>query len=370
MFRQVVADVCKMVNCQFRVADWKVVLFRELGRDVVRMRKDAPGKQAKAKKTFDPERLKDPNPAHRVQKALDALFPEWKLASKIQDSEVMGYASERFGRRNVICTHSFDCNNPVILSRTQKLTMKNPVLNVSVASWDGGRDVDFRLQVRVNGKKVVFDKEIRGEGFHDYCFDLSEWRNKNVRVEVIQIENDWCFEMAWWSRLEIAEWDGLAERIRNWRIESPYLEHRQFEGEPVVRVQKTIDALFPGWKVSGVQADHTWSGYRERYRNRDNILVTHPVSGEVPCVLSRRITLPRKKPRLFLHVSSYGECDAGLKVVVNNKVLDDRIVKGDDFHELEYDLSEWAGRSVRIELSNYANDWRHEVLLWHKIAVE
>lgn len=263
-FRQVVADVCKMVNCQFRVADRKVVLFRELGRDVVRMRKDAPGKQAKAKKTFDPERLKDPNPAHRVQKALDALFPEWKLASKIQDSEVMGYASERFGRRNVICTHSFDCNNPVILSRTQKLTMKNSVLNVSVASWDGGRDVDFRLQVRVNGKKVVFDKEIRGEGFHDYCFDLSEWRNKNVRVEVIQIENDWCFEMAWWSRLEIAE----------------------------------------------------------------------------------------------------------LKVVVNNKVLDDRIVKGDDFHELEYDLSEWAGRSVRIELSNYANDWCHEVLLWHKIAVE
>ena len=35
-FRQVVADVCKMVNCQFRVADRKVVLFRELGRDVVR----------------------------------------------------------------------------------------------------------------------------------------------------------------------------------------------------------------------------------------------------------------------------------------------------------------------------------------------
>ena len=319
---------------------------------------------------LDGQSLKDTDPRRRVQKALDAIFPGWKLTSDVLDAETLGYAPERFGRRNVICTHTKDWATPMVLSWTGHLIRKDPVLNVSVASWDGGQDVDFRFQVRIDGKTILFDREIRGEGFKDYCFDLSRWAGRKVRIEVIQRENDWFFEMAWWAKLEVSAWDGKTERIADWRIEAPYLDHRQFEGPPPVRVQKTLDALFPGWKVSGTQTDHGWVGYRERYRNEDNLLVTHPVSGEIPCVLSRRVKLAKERPGLHLRVSAYGGCDAGLKVLVNGKAVDDRIVKGEGFQDLDIDLSAWAGKSVKLELVQYANDWCHEVIIWKKIFVE
>ena len=317
---------------------------------------------------FDFAKFADRDPVRRVQKALDALFPGWKLTSGAFDAESLGYARERFGRKDVICTHTLDWSHPIVMVRRMRLTQKNPVLNVSVASWDGGQDVDFRFQVKVNGK-TIYDREIRGEGFKDFCFDLSEWRGKDVKIEVIQKENDWFFEMAWWANLEVTEWDGTRGRIRDWKMEVPYLDHRKLEGPPLKRIQKTADILFPGWKMTGTQPDHAWVGYREHYRGQDNLMITHPVSGETPGILSRRVRLPKKSPQLRLLLSSYGGCDAGLRVCINGKVVEDRIVKGEVFQDLRIDLSKWAGKSVKIELANYANDWCHEVLIWKKIDI-
>ena len=42
----------------------------------------------------------------------------------------------------------------------------------------------------------------------------------------------------------------------------------------------------------------------------------------------------------------------------------------DDWLPVEFDLSDWAGKTINLELLNQATDWKFEAAYWGRIEIE
>ena len=147
---------------------------------------------------YDHYQLEGKDQNRAVQKTLDVLFPGWK-ATENDHVGIVGYEEEYWGRYNLLLTHPLREEVPAILSRRMKLPAKSPQLLLSVANHGDG---DFELQVRVDGK-VAHRQVIAGEGWKDLAIDLSPWAGKNVKIELVNMPNNWEQEWAHWGRIEI-----------------------------------------------------------------------------------------------------------------------------------------------------------------------
>ena len=65
--------------------------------------------------------------------------------------------------------------------------------------------------------------------------------------------------------------------------------------------------------------------------------------------------------------------DWQLRVLVGDEVLDDRIISyanvSDEWLELEYDLTKYAGQHAELSIENSANDWKNEFGYWSYIKI-
>lgn len=141
-------------------------------------------------------------------------------------------------------------------------------------------------------------------------------------------------------------------------------------------MQEALDKLFPGgWKITDCGPDMN-PGILSEYNGRKNVLVTHPLERGKPCVISREIDLTPSAPRLLrLAVSHYPQGDWDLIVKVDGKELARETVgpnskKKDGWVELEYDLKDYAGKKIKLELLNQPTDWAWEAAYWSKIELE
>ena len=135
------------------------------------------------------------------------LFPGWSLL----DSEIKPEFISHRGQDRVLRMHPRDKETPVILSRTVKLSKKNPCLFLKVSSFDGGSD--FVLSVRVNGKNAMPDRIICTsdlEPWEDLVVPLFDWRGDSVEIEIVTRANNWWCEWSQFARIEIAEGNGRA----------------------------------------------------------------------------------------------------------------------------------------------------------------
>ncbi|MBL7132781.1 MAG: ADP-ribosylglycohydrolase family protein [Phycisphaerae bacterium] len=130
----------------------------------------------------------------------------------------------------------------------------------------------------------------------------------------------------------------------------------------------------PGWTVADCGSNMD-PGLRGEALGRKNVLVTHPFSRDVPCVLRRKVSVPAgKKARLRLVVAHHPGGDWRLAVKVAGKELLSRTIgkktteKG--WATVTADLSSYAGKSVEVALENRANGWSWEAAYWGEIAVE
>jgi hypothetical protein len=101
---------------------------------------------------------------------------------------------------------------------------------------------------------------------------------------------------------------------------------------------------------------------------------THPVNRGKACVLSGTFKIPKgKRPRLALSVSHNRGCDWTLIVKVNGKTAAETVVGPktgvDGWLNLSVDLSEFAGKSVKIELHNQPNNWSGEHGFWNRAEI-
>jgi len=151
------------------------------------------------------------------------------------------------------------------------------------------------------------------------------------------------------------------------------------DADPTRCVQKTLDALFPGWKTS-VNAPDMKPGYVEMVQLVQGPsfgwLRTHPPKRGEAVVLSRQFKVPTGNPVLHFTVAASKGGDFRLRVRIDG---DDLMVT--DIVEpapkdwrfraqtFAFSLQAWAGRDVTLELVNEATGWMCEAALWHGLSI-
>jgi len=139
-------------------------------------------------------------------------------------------------------------------------------------------------------------------------------------------------------------------------------------------VKKAVDQVAPGWSIAQCGPDME-PGLRAEERGRANVLVTHPLDKETPCVLSRRVAIPAgKKTFLHLVVGHHPNGDWDLVVRADmRELLRKTVGKGTatgGWLEVSVDLSEYAGKTILIELYNQPTGWQWEAGYWAGIHLE
>ncbi|MHC4800431.1 MAG: ADP-ribosylglycohydrolase family protein, partial [Planctomycetota bacterium] len=140
-------------------------------------------------------------------------------------------------------------------------------------------------------------------------------------------------------------------------------ERSKIVTKPTISQDEALDKFAPGWDIDDCEEDDKLG-----LHDIDEIgliFVTHPYAEKVPCVLSKRIEIPKdRKTSLELVVGHGPNEDWELIVKVDGKEIKRSIVgeetTTDNAMDLSIDLSAYAGQEVLIELLNQANAWNVE----------
>jgi hypothetical protein len=138
-------------------------------------------------------------------------------------------------------------------------------------------------------------------------------------------------------------------------------------------LMEAVEKFFPGWKLTDCGPDMN-PGFRAEYFGKKNVVMTHPKARGEACILSKNVVLPKsKKVTLKLVVAAHNaakaESDWELLVKADGKeLLKQRIVGG--WQDITVDLSEYAGKTVKLELLNQPNGWSSEAGYWHEISIQ
>ena len=128
--------------------------------------------------------------------------------------------------------------------------------------------------------------------------------------------------------------------------------------------------LLPVGKVRDWGGPAMKPGLRTEWDGRKKVLMTHPLSKTVPCVLSRKIEVPvGKKTMLDLEVTNHPKGNWKLVVLVNSKEALSKDIEETKWQQVQIDLSKYGGKTVVIELQNQATGWSHEVAYWSRIQI-
>jgi hypothetical protein len=139
-------------------------------------------------------------------------------------------------------------------------------------------------------------------------------------------------------------------------------------------VKKAVDKFAPGWSIAQCGTDMD-PGLRAEEHGRTNVLVTHPLDKGTPCVLSRKVEIPAgKKTTLKLTVGHHPDGDWDLVVRADmRELLRKTVGKGtatNGWLDVGVDFSEYAGKTVLIELYNQPTGWQWEAGYWAGIKLE
>lgn len=150
-------------------------------------------------------------------------------------------------------------------------------------------------------------------------------------------------------------------------------EQEEQERKITADLSRDVAKFAPGWTVEKCNASED-PGLKAECRGKQKVLVTHPMSRETPCTLTRSLDLPAsRKTKLRLIVGHHSTGDWQLIVKANGKTLLDDVVGQETaengWSQRTVDLSAFAGESVKLELINQANGWRNEWGYWAEITV-
>ena len=148
--------------------------------------------------------------------------------------------------------------------------------------------------------------------------------------------------------------------------------------DPTARVQKTLDAIFPGWKTTRNAPDMNPGLIlpTEGILSGPQFLVlrTHPPKQGEAVTLSRTLTLPERESTLHFAVANSHDGDFRLIVRVNGTAILSTIIDAPDKRKSHYrafdvSLAPWSGKTVAVELVNEPTGWRNEAALWKDIRI-
>jgi hypothetical protein len=155
------------------------------------------------------------------------------------------------------------------------------------------------------------------------------------------------------------------------QIKPPVEQKRVAE---VKDIQADVEKFAAGWKASKCGVDMA-PGLKAEFAGRQNVLLTHPLDEQTPCVLARSIDVPKgKTTTLAMGVAHHPQGDWTLQVKIDGKQVLEKKIGGrsaaDPWIDVAIDLSPFAGKTVKLELVNKADGWQYEAGYWHALRIE
>ncbi|MCH2211893.1 MAG: c-type cytochrome [Fuerstiella sp.] len=138
------------------------------------------------------------------------------------------------------------------------------------------------------------------------------------------------------------------------------------------RYKRTLQKVAKGFNVRSV--GELGVVFHREFRNRTAVQ-THPQDRHIPCQLKRRVEIPKeKRTTLNLCVSHHPHGDWQLRVLADDQLIADtmvgrRTVAGNEWLDVEVDLTRFAGQSVSLVIENRANNWRNEWAYWNRVEI-
>lgn len=151
-----------------------------------------------------------------------------------------------------------------------------------------------------------------------------------------------------------------------------YSESRRLK-QAEQKMKKDFEKFAPGWAMANCGSEMN-PGLRADERGHKNVLVTHPLDKDTPCVLSRKIEIPAgKKTSIKLMVGRHSAGDWDLVVRADMRELlrksVDKTTAPNAWLDVSVDLSEYQGKSVLMELYNQPSGWCNEAAYWENISI-
>lgn len=133
-----------------------------------------------------------------------------------------------------------------------------------------------------------------------------------------------------------------------------------------------IGEVAPGFTTRAVGEGGV--GLLKEHSGRATVVRTHPLKPGEPCILTRTVDVPAgKKSKLLLAVGHHPQGDWQLIVKVDGKKLHDSVIgpktAQQGWVEITLDLSEFAGKTISLELHNHPNDWLYEFAYWGRAEI-
>ncbi len=141
-----------------------------------------------------------PSPTVNVQRALDRVFPGWTTSANAPDmAPGLRLPPDANGsRRETVMTHPLK-GGAATLSRVLTVSKGNPALKV-MASADGHGDWTF--EARVDGEVILSQKVTPALPLR-VRLPLARWAGRQVKVELCNVADGWCWEAAYWHAIEL-----------------------------------------------------------------------------------------------------------------------------------------------------------------------
>ena len=215
------------------------------------------------------------------------------------------------------------------------------------------------LEYYENGSVQLFDLE-KDIGEQN---DLSKAK-PDVRAKLLKLLHDWRHEVD--AKMPYPK-TATSKPAKGSRVINPKPSNNLKSGSDL---SADVSTFAPGWKVRDWGGLAMKPGLRTQWDGRKKVLLTHPLSKTVPCVLSRKIEVPLgKKTILELEVTNHPKGNWRLEVLVNGKETLSEDITETKWRKFQIDLSKHAGKTVGVELLNQATGWSHEAAYWSRIKL-
>jgi hypothetical protein len=141
-----------------------------------------------------------------------------------------------------------------------------------------------------------------------------------------------------------------------------------------IDISEAVARFAPGWNVTNC-GDAMKPGLATSVRGKSNVLVTHPRDTVTPCTLAKTVDIPAgKRTILTVEVSHHerGDWLLSLNIDGQQKHAPKNISVAtcpEGWQTVEFDLSDWAGQTVKLELLNQATAWNFEAGYWAEITI-
>jgi hypothetical protein len=138
-------------------------------------------------------------------------------------------------------------------------------------------------------------------------------------------------------------------------------------------IRDAVERFAPGWNVRD-NGSYRNPGFHATLLGKKNVLATHPLNNEIPCILSKRINVP-SGGETALHLTVGHDHVGDWQLIVRadgDELLNTNVgheLAPDNWMELDVDLTPYAGRAIELELLNAFNEKNWEAAFWADISI-